>query len=156
VAKRILAVDDNHVMLDVYSHLLTEEGYEVTIAKDGVQALKALEVEDPDLVLLDIEMPNISGWQVLEIMRSRVEWHEIPVIMVTALIEPSATEEESHPEYDCYVTKKATGGELLTLVAEALEGAVATPAESPADNSQPVCPSAVQEESRSASEQQDS
>ena len=132
MAKRILAVDDNHVMLDVYSHLLTEEGYEVTIAKDGAQALKALEVEDPDLVLLDIEMPNISGWQVLEIMRSRVEWHEIPVIMVTALIEPSDDSCETLPEYNLYVTKKTTGKELLLLVEQGLDGTLGAwaPAES--------------------------
>ena len=141
VAKRILAVDDNPVMLEVYWQFLTQEGYEVTVAKDGSEALKALEAGDPDLVLLDIEMPNMSGWQLLEIMRSRVEWHEIPVIMVTALIERGATEEGAHPVYDCYVTKKTTGSELLTLVAEALEGAVGAPAESHENTRQHAGPS---------------
>ncbi len=143
MAKRILAVDDNAVILDVYIQLLTQEGYEVTAAKDGSQALKALEAGNPDLVLLDIEMPNMSGWQLLEIMRSRVEWHKIPVIMVTALMESSVSGDGVHPEYDCYVTKKTTGGELLTLVAEALEGAVGAPAESPENTGQPACPSAM-------------
>ena len=134
--KRILAVDDNSVMLDVYMQLLGAEGYEVTLAKDGAEALKALETgENPDLVLLDIEMPNVSGWQLLEIMRKRVDWHEIPVIMVTALIEPSVSEQESHPKYDCYVTKKVTGGELLTLVSQALEDTLAASAQSRVDNS---------------------
>ncbi len=153
MAKRILAVDDNPVMLDVYIQLLTQEGYQVTVAKDGSEALKVLEAEDLDLVLLDIGMPNISGWQLLEIMRSRVEWHDIPVIMVTALIQPSATGDEPHPGYDCYVTKKVTGRELLTLVAEALEGTVGAPVESPKDNSQPVCSSGMQMEYRSVPEQ---
>ncbi len=143
MTKQILAVDDNPVMLEVYMQLLTGEGYEVTVAKDGAQALNVLEAEDPDLVLLDIEMPNMSGWQLLEIMRSRVEWHEIPVIMVTALMAPSVSDDGGHPEYDCYVTKKTTGGELLTLVAEALEGAVDAPAESPENAGQPAYPSAM-------------
>ncbi len=132
VGKRILAVDDNPVMLDVYWHLLTEEGYEVTLAKDGSQALKSLEAGDPDLVLLDIEMPDISGWQLLEIMRSRVEWHDIPVIMVTALIEPSDENRETLPEYNLYVTKKTTGKELLLLVEQGIDGTLGAwaPAES--------------------------
>ena len=119
-------------MLDVYWHLLTEEGYEVTLAKDGSQALKSLEAGDPDLVLLDIEMPDISGWQLLEIMRSRVEWHDIPVIMVTALIEPSDENRETLPEYNLYVTKKTTGKELLLLVEQGIDGTLGAwaPAES--------------------------
>ena len=122
MGQRILAVDDNPVMLDVYWHLLSEEGYEVTLAKDGSQALKSLEAGDPDLVLLDIQMPDISGWQLLEIMRNRVDWHDIPVIMVTALIEPSDENRETLPEYNLYVTKKTTGKELLLLVEQGLDG----------------------------------
>lgn len=128
MGKRILAVDDNPVMLDVYRWLLTEEGYDVTLAKDGSQALNSLEAGEPDLVLLDIEMPNISGWQLLEIMRGRVEWHDIPVIMVTALIEPSDENRETLPEYNLYVTKKTTGKELLLLVEQALDGSLAASA----------------------------
>ena len=125
MTKRILAVDDNPVMLDVYLQLLTQEGCQVTVAKDGSEALKVLEAGNPDLVLLDIEMPNISGWQFLEIMRGRVEWHDIPVIMVTGLIEPSDDSREALPEYNLYVTKKTTGKELLLLVEQALDGTLA-------------------------------
>ena len=140
MAKRILAVDDNSVILEVYIQLLSAEGYEVSVAKDGSEALKVLETWQPDLVVLDIGMPNLSGWQLLEIMRSRVEWHDIPVIMVTALLEPPPVEKESYPEYNCYVTKKVTGNELLALVAQNLEDTVAAPVESPPDTGQRACP----------------
>jgi len=122
VGKRILAVDDEVIMREVYMAILSDEGYEVTVAKDGLEAVKALEVETPDLVLLDIEMPKLNGWEFLEIIRRKAEWHEIPVIMVTGWVEPSAAEQASLPNYSCYLTKKKTGQDLLVLVEKALDG----------------------------------
>ena len=120
MGQRILAVDDNPVMRDIYMHVLGAAGYEVLMASNGSEALKVLEAEDPDLVLLDIEMPIMSGWQLLEIMRARMEWEDIPVLLVTALLEPSALELASTPRYDCYLTKKTTGKDLLQLVEHVL------------------------------------
>jgi CheY-like chemotaxis protein len=109
-------------MREIYSRVLSEAGYEVIMAANGTEALKTLETAKPDLMLLDIEMPNLSGWQVLETMRSRVETRDIPVVLVTGLVEPSAVELASKPRYDCYVTKKTTGKELLALVEQVLAG----------------------------------
>jgi len=120
MGKRILAVDDNGVMRGIYSRVLGEAGYEMSMARDGAEALKILEAEEPDLVLMDVEMPKLSGWEVLAIMRNRVEWQHVPVIMATGLLEPSATELASLPRHECYVTKKITGKELLELVERVL------------------------------------
>ena len=124
MGKHILAVDDNPLMLEVYGAVLGAAGYEVATAGDGLQALEYLErqLESPDLVLLDVDMPRMTGWELLEIMRRRVEWHEVPVIMVSALIEPPAEELQQLPVFQCYVTKKETGTELVELVRSVLDG----------------------------------
>ena len=124
----ILAVDDLPGMREVYYALLSEEGYEVMVAKDGHEALSLLESQSPDLILLDIDMPGLTGWEVLETVRSNGEWQEIPVIMVTALTEPPSIERDSYTHYDCYVTKKQTGNDLLELVEQALSGDLPRPA----------------------------
>jgi CheY-like chemotaxis protein len=121
----ILAVDDDSIMREIYARVLGEAGFEVLMARNGTEALKTLEIETPDLVLLDIEMPGTTGWEVLETMRSRVAMRDIPVILVTGLVEPSAAERASRPRYDCYLTKKTTGKELLMLVEQVLAGGLA-------------------------------
>ena len=122
MAHRILAVDDNEIMRQVYMDLLSEEGYDVTVARDGKEGLSALKRAVPDLILLDIDMPDLSGWEVLEIIRATPEWRDIPTIMVTVLPEPPASEEDSYPRHDCYLTKKKTGNDLLALVQQGLNG----------------------------------
>jgi CheY-like chemotaxis protein len=120
VAKHILAVDDSMMMREVYIQLLETEGYEVTVAKDGQQAIKLLEERGADLMLLDIDIPYLSGWEVLDIVRKRADLCHTPVIIVSAFVEPEGSE-EARTKYDCYVTKKATGDELVALVNQAIE-----------------------------------
>ena len=121
----ILAVDDSLQMLEVYQYLLTERGYKISTAKNGHEALEVLESKRPDLILLDIDMPKVSGWELLEIIRSRPDWRDIPVVMVTALVEPASEARARLPQYECYVTKKATGNDLLLLVEGVLAGTLA-------------------------------
>ncbi len=120
VNKRILAVDDVPLIREAYRYILSAKGYEVTVAADGVEALCALEAELPDLVLLDIDLPRLSGWKVLEAIRSRDEWHEIPVVINSVLPEASKREHGVDPRYDVYLDKKATGQELLSLIGDLL------------------------------------
>ena len=126
MGKRILTIDDDAVMCEVYKYVLTEEGYDVTVVRDGRKALAELRVKTPDLILLDIKMPNMSGWEVLEVIRTTPEWQDIPVVMVSALPEPSSDDVQTSRRYDCYVTKKKTGNELLVLVDQALKGTPTT------------------------------
>jgi CheY-like chemotaxis protein len=122
-------VDDNYVLREIYWAVLNGAGYEVDTAADGCVALKKLEAQDRDLLILDIEMPNMTGWQLLEIMRGRIDWQDVPVILVTALVEPSAVALASSPRYNCYLSKKITGQELLRLVEQVLaEGTTAAAA----------------------------
>lgn len=77
----ILAVDDEPQVVLVIKRVLEQEGYTVTTSNDGYTALATVDTSPPDLVILDINMPGINGYQVLE--KSR-EGHDIPVIMLSA------------------------------------------------------------------------
>lgn len=86
----ILVVDDEEPNRDILSRRLVKEGYSVTVADGGKEALDMLRLERYDLVLLDIMMPGIDGYEVLKRIRSEPVLHDTPVIMVTALSdEPS-------------------------------------------------------------------
>jgi CheY-like chemotaxis protein len=84
---RLLVVDDNEINRDVLSRSLKRQGHLITMAEDGQRALDMLETQQFDLVLLDIMMPRLDGYQVLERMKSRSAWRDIPVIMISALDE---------------------------------------------------------------------
>lgn len=83
----ILAVDDNALNLQLISSLLTGNGYKVVVTGSGINALKYLSLKQPDLVLLDVMMPGMSGYEVLQNMRSNPATAEIPVIFLTAKAE---------------------------------------------------------------------
>ncbi len=81
---RVLVVDDSEVLRKIVSFNLTREGYQVDEAKDGREALEKLRQIKPDLVILDIMMPYVDGFEVLRSMRKDPELSHIPVIMLTA------------------------------------------------------------------------
>ncbi|HMU82574.1 MAG TPA: SpoIIE family protein phosphatase, partial [Leptospiraceae bacterium] len=80
----ILAVDDEPINLEVLRTQLSLEGYDVTTAENGERALQMIEEDPPDLVVLDIMMPRISGYQVCEEIRKHYSIHELPVLLLTA------------------------------------------------------------------------
>ena len=84
---RILVVDDNASNRDLLSRRLQRQGHTVLLAEDGARALAMVEREAVDLVLLDLMMPGISGYEVLTLLKSDARFREIPVIMISALSE---------------------------------------------------------------------
>jgi two-component system response regulator MprA len=81
---RILVADDDEAVRISVAEVLREEGFDVTLASDGAQALASMESEPPKLVLLDLMMPHTSGWDVLEAMHRKPELEGIEVIVLTA------------------------------------------------------------------------
>ena len=81
--KKILLVEDEEILLDLLQKKLREEGYEVFIAKDGEEGLKAIRETKPDLILLDIVMPKMGGFGVMEEMVKEPELKKIPVIVIS-------------------------------------------------------------------------
>ncbi|MGB3543973.1 response regulator, partial [Rubrivirga sp.] len=84
---RLLVVDDNEMNRDMLSRRLRKRGYDVAVACDGREALAAVEGGDFDLVLLDIMMPEVNGYEVLERLKADDDLCHIPVIMISALDE---------------------------------------------------------------------
>lgn len=81
--KRILLVEDEEIMIDLLQKKLTQEGYEISVARDGEEGLKAMKEEKPDLILLDIIMPKMGGFEVMEEMQKNKELKEIPIIVIS-------------------------------------------------------------------------
>ncbi|GAB1542147.1 hypothetical protein NUACC21_48210 [Scytonema sp. NUACC21] len=86
-AKRILVVDDIEDNLSLLEAILTEEGYEVDVAKNGKLALAKIEASPPDLVLSDAMMPGMDGYEVTRRIRENKKLPFIPILLITAYIE---------------------------------------------------------------------
>ncbi len=80
---KILIVDDDADLVELFSGVLTSAGFEVYSASDGVKALKQMQSKKPDLVLLDVEMPNMGGFETLEKIRKNQHTQNTKVIMVS-------------------------------------------------------------------------
>jgi DNA-binding response OmpR family regulator len=83
MAKKILIIEDEDIIVDLLQRKLTEEGYDVSVARDGVEGLSKMREAKPDLVLLDIIMPKKGGFEVLEDMIEDEALKKIPVIIVS-------------------------------------------------------------------------
>lgn len=81
--KKILLVEDEEIIIDLLQRKLTKEGYEVLIAKDGEEGLKEMKKARLDLVLLDIVMPKMGGFEVMEEMQKDEELKTIPIIVIS-------------------------------------------------------------------------
>ncbi len=80
----LLVVDDNEMNRDMLSRRLKREGYTVNVAEDGYQALEMIKTQKFDLILLDIMMPGLSGFEMLPMIRQHHSIAELPIIMATA------------------------------------------------------------------------
>lgn len=108
---KILLVEDDKSLREIYSIRLTAEGYEVVTAGDGEEALAVAVKERPNLVLSDVMMPKISGFDMLDILRSTPETREIKVIMMTALSSDDQRQRGENLGADRYLVKSQVGVE---------------------------------------------
>ena len=81
---RTLVVEDEPEMLDIIRVNLEQAGYDVSLARDGVEAYEALETSEPQAVVLDLNLPNMSGFRFLRLVRRDSRWRSVPIIVVTA------------------------------------------------------------------------
>src|SRR5215204_2972161 len=130
--RRILVVDDDPDIRGLLRVLLDGRGYSVTEARDGNEALRVFFDERPNLVLLDVGMPGLDGWQTLERIR---ELSDVPVVMLTAKAMELEKTRGLRAGADDYVTKPFGRQELLARVEALLRrsGTRETPAESYSD-----------------------
>jgi len=83
MAKKVLIVEDEKVMAELLERKLTKEGYDVSVARDGEEGLKVMKKVKPDLILLDVIMPKMGGFEVMEEMKKDPEIKDIPVIIIS-------------------------------------------------------------------------
>jgi DNA-binding response OmpR family regulator len=112
----ILAVDDNPQNLQFLGKLLSDSGFEVAVAQSGQQALNFIRKTEPDLILLDIMMPEMDGYTVCETIKSDFATRHIPVIFLTAKTDTSDVVKGFDTGGVDYVTKPFNSAELLARV----------------------------------------
>lgn len=120
MAKKVLIVDDELNIVTALEFLLQKSGYEVMAAQNGDEALKRVESFAPDLVLLDVMMPRISGYEVCRRMRERPEWKHIKIIMLSAKGREAEVSKGVSLGADLYVTKPFSNNELVGKIGELL------------------------------------
>jgi len=117
---KILVVDDNEKNVELLEAILQAAGFEVLKAYNGKQAIEMVGKERPDLLLLDIMMPELDGFQVCEILRKDPQNAGLPVIMVTAKDKESDIVQSLERGADDYIVKPINKKELLSKIEDML------------------------------------
>ncbi len=119
---RILVAEDNDLNQQVVQHLLARQGHTVHLARDGREALQALEADSFDLLLLDVHMPELDGWQVIEALRRREEGtgRHLPVVALTARSMKGDRERCLQAGMDDYLAKPIRRHELFAAIERVL------------------------------------
>jgi CheY-like chemotaxis protein len=112
----VLVVDDNPQNVELLQAFLEQLGVRIITAADGVEALERVKEHNPDLILLDIMMPRMSGFQVCRTLKGDAKTKDIQILMVTALNELGDIEQASECGTDDFVSKPVNKFELLTRV----------------------------------------
>ncbi|MCP4175757.1 MAG: response regulator [Fuerstiella sp.] len=113
---RILIADDNEQNRELLDAYLADQDYQILMANDGRHTMEQVDAQQPDLILLDIMMPKMSGYEVCEQLKADPEKRSIPVLMVTALNEQGDIEKAVNAGCDDYLTKPVNQLELKTRV----------------------------------------
>ena len=112
----VLIVDDNEQNLELVQAYLEDLGCQIRTARDGAEAIKLVEAEQPDVILLDVMMPRMSGFQACSRLKANPATKDIPIVMVTALNEVGDVERAVESGADDFLTKPVNKLELLTRV----------------------------------------
>ena len=116
MAKKILAVDDEKHIVRLVQINLQKEGYEVVTASNGREALERVASDKPDLIIMDVMMPEMDGFGALKILKADTATSGIPVIMLTAKAQDADVFQGWKSGADLYLTKPFNPQELLTFV----------------------------------------
>ena len=103
--KKILLADDDQFIVVVYKDGFEQAGYDVVVARDGEETLKQMEAEQPDLVILDIIMPKLNGFEVIKTAKADPKLANIPILVLTNLSQPSDEQEARTSGANDFITK---------------------------------------------------
>lgn len=116
MAAKILIVDDEPNIVLSLEFLMRHQGWETSVAQDGEAALEALAREKPDLVILDVMLPRMSGFDVCERVRADPRWRDVRILMLTAKGREAEVARGMRAGADAYVTKPFSTKELVDHV----------------------------------------
>jgi two-component system alkaline phosphatase synthesis response regulator PhoP/two-component system response regulator VicR len=116
MARKILTCDDEKNIVRLIQVNLERQGYEVVTAYNGRECLEKVETEQPDLILLDLMMPEMTGFEVLEVLKADPKTAKIPVIMLTARTQDQDVLKGWQSGVECYLTKPFNPIELITFI----------------------------------------
>jgi DNA-binding response OmpR family regulator len=119
--KQILIVDDEQNIIVPLQFLMEKSGYMVSVAQSGEEALESISKSRPDLILLDIMLPGIDGYEVCEILRLKPEWMHIKIIFLTAKGRDVDIAKGMVLGADEYITKPFSNQEIIDCVKKLLE-----------------------------------
>ena len=105
MAKKVLIVEDNELNMKLFHDLLEAQGYETLETREGLSALSLAREHRPDLILMDIQLPEISGLDVTKTLKADPELHRIPVIAVTAFAMKGDEERIRQGGCEAYISK---------------------------------------------------
>jgi len=116
MARKILTCDDEKHIVRLIQVNLERQGYEVITAFNGAECLEKVKEDCPDLIVLDVMMPEMTGFEVLDILKKDPETENIPVIMLTARAQDSDVLRGWQSGVECYLTKPFNPMELIAFV----------------------------------------
>lgn len=114
--KKILAVDDDAMVLAVIKKRLEFAGYEVITAMEGLEGLKKARTENPDLIVLDLILPNLNGYQICAMLKRDSTYRNIPIVMLTSRSQQADIAEGLKAGADAYITKPYDPDEFITTI----------------------------------------
>ncbi len=127
MAKKVLIADDEPNIVTSLVFLMNRGGYQVEVARNGEEALALVETFGPDLVLLDVMMPQHSGYEVCQRMRARDDWRHIKILVLSAKGREAEVSKGLSLGADAYVTKPFSNRDLMACVRSLLGEADAPP-----------------------------
>lgn len=116
MAARILIVDDEPNIVISLEYLMKREGWETSVAADGEAALSSLEQSPPDLVILDVMLPRMNGFEVCRRIRAEARWRALRILMLTAKGRETEVEKGLGLGADAYVTKPFSTKDLVAQI----------------------------------------
>ena len=120
MSKKVLIVDDEPSIIVALQFLMEQNGYETLVAFSGEEAMETIARHRPDLILLDIMLPVVDGFEVCQRVRENAEWKDIRIVLVTALGSEANAAKGLALGADAYITKPFANADLLAKVKELL------------------------------------
>lgn len=116
MAKRVMIVEDNDLNMKLFNDLLEANGYETIKTRDGLEALDLARLHRPDLILMDIQLPEVSGLEVTKWLKEDDELHSIPVIAVTAFAMKGDEERIRQGGCEAYISKPISVAKFVETI----------------------------------------